>query len=217
LQDDDGQVRRSRQAWKDLVEAGRLADRGPEEIVAACRRPDEIQDERLRGRLLEHLCALARPFLTRRANKDMPNGGLDAVDEIVSNMSTAILDPAAKDGAGYEAAFYTKLQQRLTDRHRAWRVQQARVEPLPLDEETGETLEPADAVGLTPEEAATVESLIANLPEKFRRAFLLHRAGFPVTSKGECVSRMLGVTPKTAEDWIRKAIALLREQLGSKP
>ena len=217
MEDKAGQGRRSRRAWIDLADAGRLAQCEPEEIVAACRRPDEIQDERLRGRLLEYLRALARPFLTRRTNKDMPNGGLDAVDEIVSNMSMAILDPAAKDGAGYEAAFYKKLQQRLTDRHRAWRVQQARIEPLPLDDETGETLEPADAVGLTPEESATVESLIANLPEKFRKAFLLHRDGFPVSSKGECVSGMLSVTPKTADNWIKKAIALLREQLGSKP
>ncbi|WP_210245928.1 hypothetical protein [Methylobacterium sp. WL19] len=181
--------------------------------MAACRDP-ELRDERLQGLLLDHLSRLARPYLFRRANKDMPNGGHDAVDDIVSKMAMAIVDPAAMDGVGFGAAFYPKLQQRLADRHRAWRAQQKRTEPMPVDDETGEMFEPPDAAGLTPEEAVTVDDLIAGLPENHRRAFLLHRAGFPVSSKGECIATMLGVQPKTADAWIKKAVAHLREQLG---
>ncbi|KAB7783921.1 hypothetical protein F8B43_3844 [Methylorubrum populi] len=206
-------VVRSLGDWKDLAETGRLGTCEPEQVVAACR-GEEMRDGRLRGLLLDHLCGLARPYLIRRANKDMPNGGLDAVDDIVSKMALAIVDPTAKDGVGFGAAFYTKLQQRLADRHRAWRVQQGRIEPMPIDDETGEILEPPDAAGLTPEEAATVDDLIAGLEENHRRAFLLHRAGFPVSSKGECIATMLGVQPKTADAWIKKAVAHLREQLG---
>ena len=202
------------QAWKELADGARLSTRRPEQVVAACRRPGESPDERLRGRLLRHLCELARRFLVRKVNPNMPNRGLDAVEDVVTAMSTAILDPNAKDGAGYEAAFHAKLQQRLADRVRAWRVQMARTEPIPTDADTGETLEPPDAVSLDPEEIAIANEVVAKLPDNLRRAFLLHREGFPFSSKGESIARMLGVTPGTAEVWVKKAKVQLHRMLG---
>lgn len=202
------------QAWRELADGGRLATRRPEQVVAACRRPCGTSDEGLRGRLLLHLCELARRFLVKRVNRNMPNGGLDAVDDVVTAMATAILTPDARDGVGYEAAFHAKLQQRLVDRVRAWRSQMARTEPLPTDADTGETSEPPDAVSLDPEELAVANDLVAKLPGNLRRAFLHHRAGFPLSSKGESISRMLGVTPATADAWVRKAKAQLHKMLG---
>lgn len=200
--------------WGELAEAGRLGTYKPEEVVRACRQMGHLLGGRVQGKLLRHLSSVARPYLMRRVNRNMPNGGVDAVDDVLSAMSQAIVDPTAKDGAGYEAAFHTKLEQRLLDRVRQWRRDQARIEPFPTDEDTGETVEPADARTLTPEEIAMAGDLIARLPDKWRRAFLLDRAGFKMSSKGESISKMLGITPKTADDWVEKAKALLLEQMG---
>lgn len=213
-QEQGGPASEKCQVWKELADGAGLSTCRPEQVVAACRRPSELPDDRLRGRLLQHLCELARRFLVKRVNRNMPNGGLDAVDDVVTAMSTAILDPDAKDGAGYEAAFHAKLQQRLADRVRAWRVQMGRTEPIPTDANTGETLEPPDAVSLDPEELAVANDLVAKLPDNLRHAFLLHRLGFPFSSKGESISRMLGVTPGTAEVWVKKAKVQLHKMLG---
>lgn len=207
----------TRQAWRTLADGALLSTCRPEQVVAACRGPWEASDERLRGRLLQHLSDLARRFLVKRVNRNMPNGGLDAVDDVVTAMATAILTPDARDGAGYEAAFHAKLQQRLADRVRAWRLQMARTEPLPTDADTGETSEPPDGASLDPEELAVANDLVAKLPDNLRRAFLLHRAGFPFSSKGNSISKMLGVTPATAEVWVRKAKIQLHKMLGESP
>ena len=144
----------------------------------------------------------------------MPNGGLGDVEHVISSMSEAIIDPEAKDGAGYQASFYKKLEQRLLDRHRKWRLEETRTEPLPTDEETGETHDPLDGDGLNPEDIAIADSLIASLPEKLRRAFLLDRIGYPLSSQGTSISGLMKVTPKTADKWVREAKALLLEQMG---
>ena len=200
--------------WGDLAEAGKLGTRRPEEVVQAYRQTGDALEDRVRGKLLQHLATVARRHLMRGVNRNMPNGGLDDVEHVISRMSEAIIDPKAKDGAGYEASFFRKLEQRLLDRHRRWRRDQARTEPLPTDEETGEMLDSPDGGGLNPEDIAMADSLIASLPDKLRRAFLLDRAGYSFSSQGTSISSLLKVTPKTADRWVKEAKALLLAQMG---
>ena len=156
--------------WGDLAEAGKLGTRRPEEVVQAYRQTGDALGDRVRGKLLQHLAAVARRHLVRGVNRNMPNGGLDDVEHVVSACLRPSSIPRPRTARGTRLFFFRKLEQRLLDRHRRWRRDQARTEPLPTDEETGETLDPSDGGGLNPEDIAMADSLIAALPDKLRRA-----------------------------------------------
>src|SRR5262249_3216381 len=155
---------------------GRLGERQPEEIVAAGRCLDPEKDERLLGQLMMHVSDLAIRFLAGRIDKNLPNGGKDTLDNVRDRMLTAILDPKAKDGPGYETAFYPKLSQRLIDEIRRNTKQRERYKPFAEDED-GETIEPTDTRTLSPEEVAIMQNAIQQLPDNLRKAFVLRRAG----------------------------------------
>jgi hypothetical protein len=202
--------------WQELVQAGRLHERSPEEIVAACRRLDRVKEERLLGLLMSHIGVLATRFLAPRINSNLPNGGKDALRYVRSGMNIAILDPESPDGLGYEIAFYAKLQQRLIDEVRRENKRRQRYEPFAEDEE-GEEIEPGDGVSLNPEEIAIMFDILQRLPDEKRKAFLLRRAGFEFISEREgvpSISSMLDRSDKTVRKWVADAETFIRQELG---
>ena len=130
-----------------------LDEHRPEDIVAVCRQLDRSKNERLAGQLMAHLSVLATRFLAKRINPNRPNRGKDILDEVRTGMMTAILDPKAPDGLGYETAFFAKLQQRLIDEIRRDDKRGQRYEPF-AENEDGEEIEPEDRTTLNPEEVA---------------------------------------------------------------
>ncbi len=205
-----------REAWLGRINRAELGAARPQDIVAACRRLVTGRDAQLRGELLDHLDRLATRYLSMRVDKQLPNEGQDAVREVVGNMVASIIDPDAADGRGFESSFFDKLEHRLIDQVRRWRRETAVVEPQESDEESGYAIERPDGSGLGPEELAMAEGIIAALPVTYRKAFLLHRAGFSYESENpdESIAVMLGKTPKTARKWVEKAEALILQQLG---
>ncbi|MFZ2159800.1 MAG: hypothetical protein WAV72_27275 [Bradyrhizobium sp.] len=207
-----------RVSWQDLVKTGQLGERRPEDIVSACRRLDPEKDERLLGQLLSHLGVLATRYLAKRINRNRPNGGTDALENVQTQMFAAILDPEAADGLGYETAFYPKLRQRLIDELRREDKRRERYEPFAEDEE-GEQIVPADRLNLNPEETAIMFDVIQRLPEKKRKAFLLRRAGFDYVSEYAdvpTIASMLNRSDKTVRTWVAEAEKLIRQELGVK-
>jgi len=181
----------------------------------ACRRTDEPLEDHLRGKLLEHLKKLARSYLKYRVSEDLVDGGREVIEEVIAIMIAAILTPSAADGTGFGAAFYTKLNQRLVDRIRASRKDLAIIEQEAVDPETGATFEAPDLQQLSPEENVMVNNILAQLPDNYRKAFLLYRNGFKYTSSdpNESIAVMLGKTPKTVQSWVEKAALQIRELL----
>ncbi len=208
-----------RPLWQDLVKTGRLGERRPKEIVAACRRLDPDKDERLLGQLVGHISVVATRYLAKRISANRPNGGKDALENVRTGMLMAILDPNAADGVGYETAFYPKLTQRLIDELRREDKQRERYEPFATDEE-GEEIEPADRTHLNPEEAAIMFEAIQSLPDEKRKAFLLRRAGFEYFSEDPqvpTIASMMKRSDKTVRKWVAEAEKLIRQKLGVKP
>lgn len=205
-----------REAWLGRINRAELRAAKPRDIVAACRHLSTERDAHLRGQLLDHLDRLATGYLSIRVDKQLPNEGQDAVREVVGNMVTSIIDPDAADGRGFESSFFEKLEHRLIDHVRRWRRETAVVTPQESDEESGYVVERPDGSGLSPEDIAMAEGIIAALPVSYRKAFLLHRAGFSYESQNpdESIALMLGKTPKTARKWVEKAEALILQQLG---
>jgi RNA polymerase sigma factor (sigma-70 family) len=205
--------------WQNLVETGGLDGHRPEDIVAACRRLDRVKYERLAGQLMAHISVLATQFLAKRINPNRSNGGRDALVNVRSGMLIAILDPKARDGLGYETAFYAKLRQRLVDELRREDKRHRRYEPFAEDEE-GEEIEPPDRKSLNPEETAIMLDVIQNLPDEQRKAFLLRRSGFEYFSERadvRTISSMLKRSDKTVRKWVAEAEKLIRQKLGVKP
>jgi RNA polymerase sigma factor (sigma-70 family) len=206
-------------SWQELIETGRLDEHRPEEIVAICRQRDRSKNERLAGQLMAHLSVLATRFLAKRVNPNRPNGGKDVLDEVRTRMFTAILDPKAPDGLGYETAFYAKLQQRLIDELRRDDKRRQRYEPF-AENEDGEEIEPEDRITLNPEEVAIMFEAIQDLPDEKRKAFLLRRAGFEYFSENPevpTIASLMGRSDKTVRTWVAEAVKLIRQKLGVKP
>jgi DNA-directed RNA polymerase specialized sigma24 family protein len=214
-QEQSVQILSVRKIWQETVDANKLDTCKPEAIVSACRQLDPETDGRLLGRLLQHLSDLATGYLTPRVNKNLPNDGRDAVSNTVDQMVDAIRNPDSADGSGYEDVFFRKLRQRLVDQIRKIRTGQRLIEEQGVDDETGEVSEPPDLSGLGPEDIAVLNSIIRALPDKNRRAFLLHRAGFPCSSdKNESIAKMMSVSGKTAETLVKDAHKMIRNHLG---
>lgn len=213
--DQGGEVPTGKLSAGRTVDDEDLGSRRPEDLVAACRASGA--DPNFVGKALDHLSSRATRFLTTRIDRNLPDGGRGAVEAVVDGMLIAILDPDAADGVGFAAAFHAKLRQRLVDQVRKLRLEANRTEePQPADGSDGEAeADSADNVSLSPEESLILGDMLAALPENHRKAFLLDRAGFPMSSGNEeSISSMLGVTPKTAKDWIDKAKAAIRQHLG---
>lgn len=205
-----------REDWLDRINRNDLRSAKPQAIVAACRRLNPERDVLLRGRLLDHLVKLATDHLATRVDRQLPNEGRDAIGEVVGNMVASIIDPDAADGRGFEHSFINKLEHRLIDHVRRWRRETVVIEPQLSDEVTGHALETPDGYGLSPEDEAMAQDIVAGLPDNYRKAFLLRRAGFAydAASRSESIAAMLDVTPKTAKAWVEKAHALIHHQLG---
>ena len=212
-EDQSGEIPIGKLSAGGTVDDEDLGSRRPEDLVAACRASGA--DPNFVGKALDHLSSRATRFLTARIDRNLPDGGRGAIEAVVDGMLIAILDPDAADGVGFAVAFHAKLRQRLVDQVRKLRLEASRTEePQPADGGDGEA-EAADHVSLSPEESLILGDMLAALPENQRKAFLLDRAGFPMSSGNEeSISSMLGVTPKTAKDWIDKAKAAIRQHLG---
>ena len=209
------QVSPDRETWQELAYAENLEGRSPEEIVAAVRRLNQQEGASLQGKLLLHLRGRAERYLRPRVDRNLPDQGLGAVGGVLDKMVEDLLTPDAADAAGYEAAFFPKLRQRLTDQVRKLRSQQKRNDEPSQDEE-GDTAEPSVPFdGLDPEEAAIVGSIIKALPERHRKALSLYRLGYRCSDAdgGETIATVMGISTKTAEKLMREARAMVRKHL----
>lgn len=212
---DGGSPERIRKFWQEAVHGRVLHKHDPRVIVAACRRLDPVVDQHLLGALLNHLSSEARRILQPWVSVHLDDGGKDAMHEVVGAMLEAILTPDSADGRGLELQFRGRLQKRLIDSIRREKARRSGVQLFEVDEKSNALVYPEDGFCLGPEEDAVIRSVLATLPEMHRQAFLLRRRGFGLSGGGgECISNMLGVTPKTAKDWIRRAEERILSELG---
>jgi RNA polymerase sigma factor (sigma-70 family) len=215
IQEQSARILSLREVWQEIANGHKLDNSAPEDIVKGCRSMDPVADDRLRGQLLNYLRIRAERYLIARVDKSLPDQGRGAVDAVLDGMVEAILSPGSADGLGYETAFYPKLRQRLIDQVRKLRKQQQRFEEPKVDEEGDEVTEPADFLGLTPEDVATIDSIVKNLPERHRKAFSLHRLGYPCSStKKASIAQMMSISGKTAEKLVNEAHEMLKKHLG---
>ncbi|MCB4803724.1 DNA-directed RNA polymerase specialized sigma24 family protein [Methylobacterium brachiatum] len=204
---------RLREKWKTIVAENGLPGQDARQIVAACRQLYSRGDERLRGVLVLHLAERADRILHAMLGFRQWNDGYDPVADVVENMIDDILDLQSADGAGFEKSFRGKLRHRLIDKIRRRKVRQNIEQPAPCDA-ANQPIEPSDGSSLGPEDQAVIATVLKQIPDKHRLAYQLHQSGFKYSSKkGSSISSMLGITPKTAEDWVDRATQRILQEL----
>jgi hypothetical protein len=206
-------------AWRQIAADDDLGQLPPESIVAVIQRIGPKGDQRLLNQLMGYLSDEIIRLLRRRISTTHRNQGNDLIEHAHEKLITAVLKPTSADGKGLRIAFKARVNYRADDaiaaegRHRE-RYTHYKITP------DGEMVEPPD--GQAPnhvEQLAYVEHLLSKIPDPRKcLAFRLHMEKCPISSEKGSVSiaNILGVTDKTAGEWIAEVQNLLKN-LGVSP
>jgi RNA polymerase sigma factor (sigma-70 family) len=185
----------------------------PETLVATVQRLGPMGEPDLLQKLVLFLSELILRLLRKRIRPHHPNEGKDMIDAAHEKLLTALLVPGTKDGAGLSSKFVLYVNYRADDEIAAEQKRRRRFKSLPLDQDD-QYIYPAD--NRTPddqaEQLAHVEQALSKVPdERKRKAFRLHMEGVPAArGKGATsISEQLGVSAKTAGEWIEEVRQLL--------
>lgn len=198
-----------------LLRHFRRTDR--EDLVATV---SEILLRRCSKRIHEHLKSLE--FEARR----------EAFRQVVAELFTPILDVESDRGDYLQVRFWDVVTKRsVTAFNRA--VDEARRQRISvrMQEFAGEEVDDLEhaedgprasalregviAGGISPEEYALLQAALGAVEEPFRTAFVLHYAeGWQISSKNPdepTLSKLFNKTPRTIQNWLRHAEAVLKE------
>jgi hypothetical protein len=215
--------------WKAAVAAGHLRSFRLESIAAAFQDLGN-QDNGLRERLAKHLSDSILGILRPRVSYNQPNGGWDIVFRAHQMIFEALLRPRSADGRALREAFVPRVQYRLKDAL----ADEAKERRVPDENASGGAIAsefadgsdgsdtrhqlifaspPFDEIEIADEEI-DVSRILACIPDARKRlAFRLFMDGVPFKTKKNKVTSIaaaLGVSEKTARDWIAEVRDVLR-------
>ncbi len=213
------------QGWKDVAAADGLSRLRPEDIMAALQRIGPNGDQRLLAALVTHISDQILRLIKRLVGKNNRNDGEDIIWRAHHQLIVGALTPNSETGQGLCKNFRKWVEYRVADAIRAERRYANRNQPYQtktaVDEdgaETTETVEPADNKPADyVEQAAHVERLLSKISDpRKREAFRLHMDGCPLApGKGTTsIAQELGISAKTAGEWIAEVQALLKTEIG---
>lgn len=201
--------------WRTIAARDGLGRIRPEDVVAAIQRIGPKGDQKLLNVLMEHISDVITRLLRRRINISHRNEGRDIIDYAHDKLISAVLKPKSADGVGLRSKFVKWVYYRADDAIVAEMRDRTRYTSYEINE-AGDTVEPKD-YGAAPnyvEQVAYVEHLLSKIPDPRKcLAFRLHMDGCPIGgSKGtESIARTLGVSEKTAGEWIEEVQSLLKK------
>jgi RNA polymerase sigma factor (sigma-70 family) len=208
--------------WRGVVAGNDLRRLRPEDIVAAIQHIGPNGDQRLLAALITHISDELLRRIKRLVGKNHRNEGEDIVCRAHHQLIVAVLKPNSKDGQALCNTFKTCLEFRVADAIRAERKYAYRNRPFKTQpgvaddgEDIVETIEPAEEGS---EQAAEVQQLLNRIPDpRKREAFRLHMDGCPLAPGigTTSIAEKLGISAKTAGEWIAETKALLKIEIGA--
>lgn len=202
------------EGWKQIVADENLKSYRHEDIVAAVQKLGPNGDKRLLQALMGYLSDEIMLALRKKIRKSRRNEGRDIIEHVHGQLIEAILQPQSADGAGMREAFWSRLKFRAIDAIVAEDEQGERFSPYKLDQEG----RPVDQEDISQKdhshESAYVEQILSLIPDRRKQlAFRLHMDGCPIShGKGTVsIAKALGVSNKTAGEWIKEVQDLLKE------
>ncbi|MET3304420.1 RNA polymerase sigma factor [Bradyrhizobium diazoefficiens] len=210
------------EGWRNVSAANGLRRLRPEDIVAAIQHVGPHGDQRLLAALITHVSEQLLRIIKRLVGKNHRNEGEDIIWRAHHQLIVAVLKPNSKDGQALCKSFRKCVEFRVADairaeRKYAYRNQPFKTQPGVADdgEDTVETIESPEEGS---EQAAEVQQLLNRIPDpRKREAFRLHMDGCPL-SPGigtTSIAEQLGISAKTAGDWIAETKALLKIEIGA--
>lgn len=205
-----------------IAEEGALARTRPEDIVRAAQHPRIKAERGIYGALMQHLSQFIARRVRARVSRRWKNGGQDIVDNVHDQLIEAILRPASADGKELGRRFWSVVKTRTIDAIRIAEKERDRF--TNHEEEIAEHPEREASEGHAGiEEKIDRDRALARALEcvpdpRKRLAYRLHLQGVPrKTTKGTTsISKVLGVSSKTAGEWVDEVEAIVREKIGDK-
>ncbi len=174
--------------------------------------------------LLKHLSDCMMKILRGRVGRNHANEGWDIVHDVHTVLCTALLQPQSKDGQGLRKAFTPRLEHRLRDALRSEsndKQRKAELIATARESSDGVALDGnASSSALTEtdriDEEIDVEAALEHIEHPRKRlAFRLFMDGVPFKStKGPSIEKALGISERTAREWVKEAQEILKKYKG---
>ncbi len=199
--------------WRRLANEGQLSKYPPEAIVAVVQTIGPNGDKRALNALMKHLSDVMLRILRRTIGRNHANEGVDMIEEAHGKLIVAVLKPKSPDGIGLREAFRARVEFRAADAIRAGSLSANR---YPYAEDDGVLPITKKGKWSESEEHAYVEGVLRRIEDPRKRAaFRLHMNGVPKGSKRvDSIASALGVSAKTAGEWIAEVESQLRIIVG---
>lgn len=214
------------EAWRQAVLDGRLGRFRFESIVAAIQDLGPGADKSVLNPLAKHLSDCMLRMLRKLVSIDYSNRGEDVVERVHGQLWMALLDPASKDGRGLRKAFQWRVRFRVLDelakdaRSRSPRPEQEDSDRSQAAVVSTASSQDPDSIGVDRvgdiDEQLDVESILERIPDYRKRlAFRLYMDGVPFKStRSDSIAEAVGISERTARQWIKEAQELLKRQMG---
>jgi RNA polymerase sigma factor (sigma-70 family) len=207
--------------WQEVVRNGSYQHCRLEDVVVAVQDLRAELDKPTLHALAKHLSDCMMKILRTKVGAHHPNKGWDIIEEVHTALWTALLKPESKDGQGLRKAFTPRLEFRVRDalrrqdteeERREQAISEARASSDGDGKATSSAREQRERVGQDIDVEAALERI--RHPQK-RLAFRLHMEGMPFKStKGPSIEKTLGVTERTAREWVKEAKEILKTYKG---
>jgi len=190
-------------AWRQEIASGSLPKIRSQSLVAAVQRIGPNGERRVLEPLMKEISARMMRILRKQIGRNHRNEGWDLIEEAHGKLIEAVLKHNSADGTGLRTAFYTRVRFRGAD---AIRREQLHGERYDYALEDGGLPLRLNKTAATDEEHAHVEDVLRMIQDPRKRlAFRLYMDGVPRNStKVASIASALGVSAKTAEDWIKE-------------
>lgn len=204
--------------WRHAVDSDRLSRLRIECVVEAVQSLKDTSDRRVINALMTHISDVMVYWLRRFVGKNHRNEGVDVIESVQGKMIEAVLQPTSPDGIGLRTTFYKRLQFRATDALQDELLAAGRF-PSFDDPSSAVSGEDGGVTSQFMQQNADISRLLDCITDpRKRRAFCLHMEGCPLAPGKATVSIAgeLGVSAKTAGEWIDEVVALLKAKIGDR-
>ncbi len=205
------------EGWRRAISDGCFRTFKMEAVVAAIQDLGSNADKLVINPLVLHASDTILRILRGHIGTNHRNQGEDIVDEAHDQLIQAIFTPNSADGKGLREAFVPRIRFRAADAIRADKEMRKRERSV---ENIHEVSDARLAAERNPrqelDEKMYVEEVLSSVTDERKRlAFRLHMDGIPLDSKRTAsIAKVLGVSSKTAGQWIEEVQAQLKHIVG---
>ncbi|WP_045837026.1 hypothetical protein [Hyphomicrobium sp. 99] len=203
--------------WSDVIAAsGEIERLRREDVIKAVRHRAIQADKRVFSELMAFLNRIILKDVGNRVNSGWRNNGKEITERVHHQLIAAVLDPNSADGRQMETRYGAVVKTRTIDAVREERKKLATTpDSISLDDAEGMIA----ATGATElaELRADLERILRLVPDERKRlAVRLHLQGVPLKpGKGTTsISGVLGVSEKTAGQWVAEMLVFIKSKVG---